>query len=217
MPLTLPDTANLGDPGHITDHNLLQVAVGSLESQLAAKAALASPAFTGTPTLGGVPWGLPGLTYITKLDFAAASSIIVNGCFTSTFDDYLILVEATASAGQVLNMRLRAAGVDAATNYNYATALMEAAYSGSQVPGATQLWAGRIGTAKGHIEISAAGPAVAAVTTFMTRAHWDAAGAVRVELIHGNHTTATAYDGFTLTPNVGTATGTVRVYGYKNS
>ena len=56
-------------------------------------------------------------------------------------------------------------------------------------------------------------PAIAAYTTFTTVGGRDDI----TQTTQGIHTVATAYDGFSLTPNTGTISGTVRTFGYKNS
>ena len=63
----------------------------------------------------GVTLGAAG-----KVTFSASTAVSVNGCFTSTYDNYLIVVDISAtSANSIPQFRLRLAGTDAsgATDY----------------------------------------------------------------------------------------------------
>jgi len=222
MALTLPDTANLGDTGHISDHNLIVAALSSLD---ASKAPSANPTFTGTvalpstTTLNGVTLTAGGLTYITKADFTASSAVIVNSCFTSTYDTYLVLLSpVVGSADADLSIRLRASGVDAATNYNWQSLLASAStVSGSRTSAATSA---RIGTAyttgPNMYAITMYGPALSAATSWRITGTY-LGGPPTVADHAGNHTTASPYDGFDITPGSGTITGSVYIYGYRKA
>jgi len=120
MPLTLPDTAGLGDPGHITDHNLLTTALTALESTVAAKAPSASPTFTGTvalpatTTLNGVTLTGGGLTFIASAAPSGASAVNINSCYSATYDSYRVVVSlgAVSVSDAILNFRFRVGGAD---------------------------------------------------------------------------------------------------------
>jgi len=173
-------------------------------------AALAAKADTATLVA-------PGLTYITQGTAATAGSLIINNCFTSTYDSYRLMVRITAaSATGALSLRLRVGGVDATTGYYWSqswtpwnnvvglgggmnAAEWRANYNGTAPP--AMCW----------FDID--GPALAARTGFGGIAMIDGGSGP----VSGYHATATAYDGFTLYPESGTFSAVARVYGYKNS
>jgi hypothetical protein len=225
MALTLPDTANLGDPGHITDHNLITTALSTLDTAVAAKAPSASPTFTGnvalpsTTTLNGVTLTGGGLTYITQASLSG-SATSVNGCFTASYLNYLLTIEvanSTGSGSPLLQMKLRAGGVDNSTNY---TSQRIAASSTSVVGAADSglgLWRlGYLSTPTACHAITVFSPQATAATLFTSGA--GGYGGTQLDASCGLNSNATAFDGFTLSPSGGTfSSGTVRVYGIKTS
>lgn len=148
--------------------------------------------------------------------FTGVTSVSLNGVFTSTYSAYRIVYDATHSTDTNMLMRLRASGTDAITAYY--SKLIYSRYDGTSVAGdavrnnSDNLWIGGSATNRSGV-IDIHGPQLAAATGLeMMDANGAAAAAGG-----GRHTTATAYDGFTLYVAAGTTTGTVRVYGYKNS
>jgi hypothetical protein len=151
------------------------------------------------------------------VDFATATSLSLNGVFTSAYDDYMIVIRHVGSSGTAttIDMRFRASGTDASGS-NYTRQFIFA--GGTTISGdrATSTLA-RIGSIvstqrSGHT-LFAYGPALAQPT---------AARAVSVEGTDNarildcafTHSVSTAYDGFTLIPVSGSFTGMVTVYGY---
>ena len=49
----------------------------------------------------------PGLVYVAGTAFSAASSVSVNNCFTSTYDNYRIMMRITNSAAVNMQWRVR--------------------------------------------------------------------------------------------------------------
>jgi hypothetical protein len=190
-----------------------------LTDTFAAKAALAGATYTGThdftsATVTGISSG--GLVLVTSQSFTTASAVNVNSCFTSTYDYYRVLVVAASSAANAaLRLRMRLSGTDATTNYDYQQLVgnntaVSAALNSSQ----GQAEIGGMNTSQTTVSLDIHNPALAAATLYSSHG-WDGRGMVR--LYGGRHTTATAYDGFSIYGDTGTITGTVKVYGYKNS
>ena len=149
--------------------------------------------------------------------FSGASSVSLNGVFTSTYDNYQIVIETTASAGAYLNFRLRLSGTDnSAASYSWGmvnTTNGGAAYqlAGS---GATSSNVLRPGTARNTCTFTICNPAIARETIYSgTQSFNDGATVGIASAIGGIHAVSTAYDGFTIIHS-GTITGTVSVYGY---
>lgn len=157
----------------------------------------------------------PGLVLVASQSFSAVSSVSVNNCFTATYSGHLIRIKLTNSTSGYVDMRLRVSGVNAATAYTrqYISAT-GATVTGSSV-GTTE-WSldGNAFSGAALLEVRLE-DAAAASATYMHAHTWTVQP--RTTVLGGSHTTATAYDGFSLYPNTGTITGTVRVYGLRNS
>lgn len=155
--------------------------------------------------------------------FTAASTISVNGCFTSNYANYRIIWDIpTTSTNLNLTMQLRVSGTNAATAYdrivNGGTGAIAAPtmvnnlnQTSWQVAAAT--------TAQHHSILDLWRPAVAVGTVGMLQGVGltnppTAAGTWAIQQASVFHRTATAYDGFTIAPSTGTCTGTLRIYGY---
>jgi hypothetical protein len=146
---------------------------------------------------------------------AAASTASVNGCFTSAYENYRVVFTLTAAANTI-NMRYRASSTDAATNYS--SKFVYGPYANTTLLGDGNVSAGTssrisIGNGAGLYVFDVMGPALAAATFH--------AGAMSESLyagsIGGYHSTATAYDGLSIITASGTFTGTLRIYGLRNS
>lgn len=157
-----------------------------------------------------------GLTLIASSSFAAVSSVSINNCFSSTYQNYRILFTSTGSVSNRPVMRLRVGGVDSTTNY--AGYLLDGASNAATAAAlSAQFWP--------FVAGSSASSAFACVDLF-SPAEAVPTGALSlgvsavtdVRFFGGRHTASTAYDGFTLYgDSSGNITGNVRVYGYRNS
>jgi len=168
-----------------------------------------------------------GLTYITGATFTAAATISMpSSTFTSTYQNYLVMLNVTAtSADQNIGLRVNNAGT-ARTAANYrGSNLFASAAGASFASGDNDATSHRVGN------IATANPVyTAAISVFdpvsaTTRTSWSCT-------FTGNLTTATsapgsgvsgcfynvteANDGLTFFVT-GTITGTYKVYGYSNS
>ena len=153
--------------------------------------------------------------------FTGATSVSVNGCFTSSFKNYRILFDETAASVYADgNLRLRASGTDANTGYYRNGILVDAASDSGFQNGNTDNFGNALTThsaasnayAQAIIEIH--DPAVAKPTTIQSiNLSWNGT-AQRFISCGGFHTTATAYDGFTILLSTGNYSGTFKIYGY---
>lgn len=164
-----------------------------------------------------------GLTYITQATPTAVASVSINNCFTSTYANYLLLIDMTAAVGDgTITARLRAGGTDSTTNYvgqrligQSTTVAATANPSGTDDAYFSTIQAS---TASSYaLSSNIYSPALARGTVFNTFAGSnDASGSV-IQFVWNNHTTASAYDGITIFTSGTSFTGTIRVYGYQNS
>ena len=145
--------------------------------------------------------------------FTGVSSVSLNGVFTSAYDNYRTIIQATGSGVNNLQFRYRAAGSDS-TGATYVSRFCQLA-----------------GTYAGFSFTTSAGY-ITTVSTVPTCAFMDLSG-VRsstqkttnsvtfnngtIDLSSCGNTVTTIFDGITILPDAGTISGTIRVYGYKNS
>ena len=159
----------------------------------------------------------PGLVHLHTESFSAQSTVIIDDVFSSDYENYAIILRALGSTEYTGRIRLRASGTDdttanayvlqavrgittSATAFNTVNNLWDAIFYGDATAAVAQYQFYR--------------PAVAA-TTFFTGSFFGRTD--YTACVGGYHTQATAYDGFTLIASGGTFTGSIRVYGYRNS
>jgi len=172
----------------------------------------------------GVAWQsvgvTPGLTLVATGTASAAASVTVNTCFTSTYDEYLLVVDMTGSTLAQLNLQMRNAGSTiTAANYQW----WRMAYGNG---GATDNINTSGATAWLFGFVNATIPSVATINIYdpvnSRIANHNAYAttingtdtAVNVISTGFRYTSAQAFDSFVLSVSAGTMTGTIRVYGY---
>ena len=166
-----------------------------------------------------------GMTFINSVSPSASATATITGCFTTTYDNYVIDYDLTMSAAAYVWMRLRIGGTDTtAANYNTGYE-----YSGVSTTASMTGFGG--GTSQTKFQLAVGGgatrvrgrmwlysPQIAAVTT----------GNYLHTMLDGGYTfkadggmlynASTQFDGFTfLHDSVQTMTGTIRVYGTANA
>lgn len=170
-----------------------------------------------------------GMELVASTTFTNSNNMLMNGCFTTSFDNYLITLNLTAfSAATTVFMRLaNGASVDASGIYLYGGFI---SYMGSGIltavnnGGASTDWP--IGTQEGAygygttpLKIEIMQPRLAYRTAFFSSAFQPVNPLPYYRHIGGLTSNTTAYDGFTIIPNNNSysLSGTIRVYGYRNS
>lgn len=151
-----------------------------------------------------------------KVTFTAATSVSVNGCFTSSYDNYLIVTRHVASAGANMNIRLRLSGTDASgSNYTYQRLLADStSVTGSRTSSQTAAFVGSLSnTARSGQHIYLYGPGLAQPTAGRNL-DVDGYQSASIDDYAFTHSLSTAYDGFTLFPSGGAnMTGACTIYG----
>jgi hypothetical protein len=142
--------------------------------------------------------------------------------FSSTYDNYKILMTTYGSADQNMTWKFRASGTDnSSANYYYAiwgaSAASGALASDNNGTGATSMiFAGNNNTAQRQlISMDVMSP----MSTSSTKGILYNFVRSRTGIFGGNgwgllDVAGTAFDGFTITPNSGNTTGTVSIYGW---
>jgi hypothetical protein len=174
--------------------------------------------------VGGVPaWGVAasGMTYVGGATFTAASSQSLNNVFTSTYENYVIVLNVTAkSAATAVEMRMRASGTDNTTsNYHSAADYFQINGAGagtSKYSGYAYFSFNNVSTMQTVLHIN--NPQATQNTIYGSM---QSAFTYSTDFYTGNNSgvfnATTSFDGFTIYPTSGTFTGTVRVYGIANS
>jgi len=165
-----------------------------------------------------------GLVKITDQTFSAASTVNVNNCFTSTYDNYRVLIDfSAASTTLALTMRLRVSGTDNSTT-NYFRQNMSAqstTVSASQTASGTS-WglAGSIDNtyiSYNRYMFDIFGPQLTRYTVAVVPSLFVSTTPQYYSNLDAYLFNATtSFDGFSLLASTGNVTGTLRVYGYRN-
>ena len=179
------------------------------------------------PTSISVGSGSGSVSTQGKVSFSSASSVSINGCFSSTYDNYLILMKAANSTANQCYMRMRASGTDnTSSNYLYGGIYVRygtsSAVAGENSSGLTSNgfnvldMDGNYGFAK----IQVFNPFVSTnVTGVIYDQAFNAGGSSNdgyYEAFSGLTSVNTSYDGCTFYAATGNMTGDIRIYGLKN-
>jgi hypothetical protein len=245
---TNPSSGNtLDSPSHSLQHSDINDAVEAMQRKVGVGTAVAGSASAGQvltiSAAGTSTWSTPsssGLTQIVPtsvalgsgsgsfdsngyITFTGASSISVNGCFSSTYDNYRIIFNLTGiSTGNTIGLKYRVGGTDTSTLY-YAQAT--AIVNGSTVSGSSNTNTASIDILP-SLDSGSAGISFAVmemITPFLVTTNkysfQTLEGRSAYTSRNGSGTIAEvpkSYDGFTLLASSGTFIGNIRIYGYKN-
>jgi hypothetical protein len=151
------------------------------------------------------------------VDFTAVTSLSLNGVFTSSFDNYLVVVSYDCSINDVgFTFRMRAAGTDNSTASSYVSQALNAESTtvGGSRSTSTSGQIGVSGDAQNGRHLHFYGPALAQPTAFRSVGVGSVSGAVIGENAV-THNQSTSYDGFTIFIGSGNITGNIVVFGYE--
>jgi hypothetical protein len=154
---------------------------------------------------------------------SAAAFVTLNGIFTAAYDWYEIYFDLTTSAVAGLNGQLALLGTAIATAYdNQRKTAINATEATLQALNTTAMQFAPINLAAQHTgKLLLMNPAKAQATSGRALTFTSPPAALTssggISDVGVQHRTATAYDGFTITPSSGTITGTIRVIGVRNS
>ena len=174
-----------------------------------------------TPTSIAATGGSGSISSSGGVSFTGSSVISLNGCFTSTYDNYKVIFTTTI-IGNIF-MRLRASGSDeTATQHVYVVQGLDQGNTGDNASsgGAGNVFhiAKSASSLQSSISLDLYSPKLSAVTSYTgismnrtgtaTMANWDISGLLN---------TTTSYDGISIYSQSGNAmTGNIKVYGYRN-
>jgi hypothetical protein len=170
------------------------------------------------PTSIATTGGSGSISATGAISFTSASAINLNGCFTSSYDNYKIIFNSIiGSVNAILRLRYRKSGTDNTSSVYYSGSFY-ATWTGT-----TGVWtssAAASSSALGYVATTQ-GNYILDISNPLTRPLLSGSGMGAGPEDRGFFTSAyinssDTFDGFTLFPASGTITGTARVYGYKN-
>ena len=187
-------------------------------------------ALEAKPTAGLIPivpssvdksGGTATVSTLGKVTFTGVSSISLNNVFSSSYNNYRIMITGgAASTGTAISIRYRASGADRTNNAYYFGGFFSreqgtttGAWSGSGVTSMTLVSVYNVANTN-TVQADISNPADAAVGTGINWQSWNNDGSGGYGIFAGGlYATNNANTGFTLF-TAGTITGTVTVYGY---
>jgi hypothetical protein len=166
--------------------------------------------------------GGQGLTHINTTTFTAQSTVSLNNIFTTAYDNYRIMFECIGSTtSQNVGARLRVAGSDStASSYHQQIGEFVGTSASAFRESSANIW-NRISTANSTsptlANIDIANPALSRFTTVINNRQVEPTATTQIQLIGSAFANTTLFDGISFIVASGTMSGTVRVYGYRNS
>lgn len=150
-----------------------------------------------------------GLVYVGGGTVSAGSAINVNNCFTSTYENYRIVLTSNVAT----TFRFRVSGADNSTSAYYEQFINGNNTTVSGARSAVQTL-NNLNSSAGVVALDVFGPATAAAHYMLGTI--TQGGTTLTATSYAYHfSSATAFDGFSILGT--TMTATVRVYGYSNS
>ena len=165
-----------------------------------------------------------GLVYITGATATSGTTLGINSCFNSTYDNYKIIVSGFAGASTAigLQIKLRASGTPSSTGYYYTGFFTQYGVSTTQYETAANNSIYQIGCVGdvnlyGGAEITLYGPNFARNTGIASQGIDPRTAGGGCRIYSGYHSVATAYDGFELIASNTLSALTARVYGIRQA
>ena len=162
----------------------------------------------------GLKWVAPSSSamVLTKAQsFTTSATVNVNDCFSTTYKNYLILVNNTATSGNFdLNFRFRVSGSDNTTsNYNHFGIFMDGSSVANVGASSADKWDIGSSIGLGFYQLWIHAPFESETTGFEALN----GSASRYKIKGGNFSASTSFTGFSLLTSSNNMTGTLRVYG----
>ena len=166
-----------------------------------------------------------GLVYITGASFTSAASVsLATNSFTTTYDNYKLMVRLTAApAGVTLRLRYRAAGSDDTNNaYQWGYGGYDGAFEGNLTTETSAVIAGLNAAANGYnaLSMDIFAPKLSVVTYHALVGYGIEIAAATNAMSYfasGRFGNTTAFDSMSFFPGSGNITGDYKLYGYSNS
>ena len=160
-----------------------------------------------------------GLVYVGGTTFSAASTPFVNGCFTSNYQNYRIIISISGSASSNLRLRVRygTSTVETTAVYDrWGFSVTSGVIANLTAAGEQSLFLG--GFYSGELTpyaMDVFSPNDASRTMIMPYS-WNSATGAQV-FMPARVSTNTVYTGIEILTDSGTLTGSMRIYGYRQA
>jgi hypothetical protein len=164
----------------------------------------------------GSAWISPfGLTLLATAAPSGSYGVSFNNVFSSSYQNYQIYVNCLGSTTAGLNLRLRVAGEDATTNYQFQYLEANSGTVSASADASSQIFAiGAVSATNRIFGVSElSNPFAAQQTSFNSRTHIPP---YNMSLRSGVNNNNTSYDGCTIYPSSGTMSGSIRIYGVRD-
>jgi hypothetical protein len=167
------------------------------------------PAATGTVALTSNV-GL-SLNLLNTTSFSAASSVTVDSVFSSTYTNYLIIVNETAISGNFdTTLQFRTGGsTNSTSNYNFFGAYFDGSTNAFSSTSASSMNVGNSISRPNTYYIWVSQP----FQSVNTQVESKSVGGTRYRITGGDFATTTSFDGFVLTCSSNNHTGSLKIYG----
>lgn len=154
-----------------------------------------------------------------KITFTSASSISINDCFSSTYDNYRIIFDCVTSGTQNITFQFRnGSGNVTASNYLFQNILgSSSTVSGGRASGQSsfELLYQAVGAVA--ITMDVFEPFATDYTRIVSQSGRDLSGtSPSLFSVVGGYNQTTSLTGITFANSAGNITGNIRIYGYKN-
>lgn len=230
---TNPASGNtLDSPSHSLQHSDINDAVEALEAKVGIGASPAGSATAGqvlTAQGGGTAlWATPaagGLVLINTTSFSGVANLALNdNTFSATYQNYkLVLYFDSVTADASIYIKMRAAGTDSSTQYNWASQGRTRTDSAVNSTGNALTTGWKIGESDAGVNgrfyswvIDLTNPFLAQNTLIQFLGNAVTTAAIPYALAGGGfHEVATSYDSVNIIMSSGNMSGKVSIYGYK--
>lgn len=202
-----------GQLAYLEDSNIVQYYTGAAWATVGPSSS--SGLISMVPTSVAVGSGTGTASANGQVTFAGASSVSLNGVFTSSYQNYRLVFNASAVAGSSVLCRFRIAGTDTtAANYNHQLLVASnTTVSGARVTSDTSiLFMNNINTVHDSASAEIYSPQATKFTTINVPST-STVSTIYYQTIAGSYALTTSFDGITLF-SASNLTGTVTVYGY---
>ena len=152
-----------------------------------------------------------------KVTFSSCATLSLNGVFTSSYDNYVMVFRAVGTALEAVNARLRVSGTDNATASSYVSQYLFAngtSVTADRYPAGTSMYIFPVSATQRSGNVAYFfGPNLTQPTAIRSVTGYGEDGA-RIFDTGSTHNQSVAYDGITLILASSTMTGAVTVYGF---
>ena len=171
-----------------------------------------------------IPSTPTALVLLNNTDFSAVASASIDDVFSATYDNYLLVMSFTSSANAAIRFRYRASSADNSTsNYSYHIQFSTTSSTAYAAVTGNAQTSNFLTSSEGVSSLKAVSMTVfrpfltdySAMLGMQNLSSASGAAPYSGGIMHSAFTATTSFTGFSVFPDSGTITGSVKVYGYK--